>query len=264
MGWQGTWYNHKWERNASTVDDIYKKLAAKPNKEALGQLLLAFMTPNEIMEVFQRMIDQNVKLNRQPKLSDLNKAQLIMAYPLLEHQLDIEDFTDNMKIALARHDFKRFIGYLDINLLTREQIKHFLDPNKPYMLKYVMENMDEGRMQELFTILMWKTVLKRYPTKAKLIDIKTIRNQTELRRFVNDRPSILKYATVDDMKNCVIKGPTWVRIVAQLTPKQRRFIPVGFKEWAERDIFKEMLKGKKFKRFPAGWDNGLVDAEAKD
>lgn len=31
--------------------------------------------------------------------------------------------------------------------------------------------------------------------------------------------------------------------------------------WAKKDIFKEMLKGRKFKKFPDGWSEGLVDAE---
>lgn len=260
MGWHGTHYNHKWEHGATTVEDIYGKLGEKPNKEALGQMLLAYMSPNEIMEVFTRMVKQNASINRQPKISDMNKARLLMAYPLLETQFDIEDFSKNMKIALARRDFKRFIGYLDINELTRNQLKHFLDPQRPKMIKYVMDNLLDERMQLLFTIQMWKIVLKRHPSRAKLIDIRKIRNQTELRRFILSRPSLLKYSTVDDMKNCVITGPTWIRIVGEMTPKQRQYIPVGFKQWAERDIFTEMLRGKKFKKFPKDWADGIVDA----
>ena len=268
------WGNYKWEPNCSSVDDVYKKLDEKPSRQALGHMLCSFMTPAEIMEIFTRMMEQNTPCNHRPKISDVNKARLILLFPKLEELFPFEEFEENMQLALAFRRFDRFISNIDVNLLSRKQIKMFFeaaaadgdiklpkkeDRKKP--LQYLAKNMLPERMEEIFTVQMWREFIHHFPSKANLIDIKKMRNQTELRRFILAKPHIMRYQTVDDMKECIIPGPTWVRIIAKMQPNKRKHIPVGFKEWAKRDIFKEMLAGRKFKKFPDGWSEGLVDTE---
>ena len=121
---------------------------------------------------------------------------------------------------------------------TRKQIKYFFDANSVVPLQYLAHNMLPERMKELFTVEMWKVFIAQFPHKAKLFDITKVRNQTELRRLILAKPHILRYVTLDDMKNCVIDGPTWVRIITQMNPKKRKHVPAGFVDWAKKDIFK--------------------------
>jgi len=268
------WGNYKWEPGCTATDDIYKKLDTKPTRQALGHMLCSFMTPVEIMEIFERMMKEERPLNTRPKISDINKARLILLFPQLEEIFPFDEFEDNMKLALVFRDFDRFIGEIDVNLLTRKQIKMFFEyaafngdvinnkegPRKRKKpLQYLAKNMLPERMKEIFTVAMWREFIHHFPSKANMIDIKEMRNQTELRRFILDKPHILRWQTLDDMKNCVIDGPTWIRVVTQMQPAQRKHVPVGFKDWAEKEIFIKMLKGKKFKKFDKSWKEGLVD-----
>ncbi len=264
----------KWEPNTNTAHDLYKKLDSKDIRKALGNMLINFMTPNEIVAVFTRMVEQYTECNRTVKLSDINKARLIMMFPELEEVFDFEEFDDNMKLALAFRDFDRFIGYIDVNMLTRKQVKMFFEAaalggsvklpgkgpaaqKKP--LQYLGKNMLPERMEEIFTVDMWREFIHHFPSKANMIDIKKMRNQTQLRRFILDKPHIMRWQTLDDMKNCIIDRPTWIRIVTKMQPAQRKHIPAGFRDWAEKEIFVKMLKGRKFKKFDKKWKEGLGD-----
>lgn len=267
------WGNYKWEPGCTATDDIYKKLDQKPARQALGHMLCNFMTPQEIMEIFRRMENDERPCNRKPKIAAINKARLILLYPELEELFPFDEFEPNMQLALTFRDFDRFIGNIDVNLLTLKQVKMFFEAaamggdvmagKKPHErkkpLKYLAKNMLPERMEEIFTVEMWREFVHHFPSKAKLVDITKIRNQTQLRRFILDKPHIMRWQTLDRMKNCVITGPTWIRIVTQMPPSQKKHIPKGFKEWAERDIFVEMLKGKKFKKFDSKWKEGLGD-----
>ena len=210
----------KWERNTSATTDLYKKLDERDTRRALGNMLINFMSPAEIVNVFTRMLEHELPPNKLVKLSDINKARLLIMYPQLESVFDFDEFEDNLKLALALRDFDRFIGDIDINLLSRKQIKLFFDiaaqdgkrtfgkvNKKP--LQYLAKNMLPERMDEIFTIQMWREFIHHFPSKANLIDIKKLRNQTELRRFILDKPHIMRWQTIDDMKNCIIDGPTW-------------------------------------------------------
>ena len=250
-------WNLKWEPNTNTVKDLHRKLNEKEIRKALGNMLINFMTPQEIVGVFTRMVNEYTACNKQVKISDINKARLLMMFPQLQGVFDFTEFDDNLKLALALRDFDRFIGDIDINTLTRKQVKLILEAKEAKPMKYLVDNMLPERMQEIFTLEMWKMLLKRYPHKAKIFDITQVRNQTELRRFIMERPSVMKYQTVERMKASVIPGPTWVRIVTQMTPSKRKYFPIGFKQWAERDIFTEMLKGRRFKPFSKNWGEGL-------
>lgn len=249
------WWDGYEVRPGSDVKDIHAKMDKKTCKEKLVQVMIDYMSPKEIEEILLR----TTELNRKRRLSDVNRARILLLYPHMAEIWDPAELEINTLLALTFRDFDRFIGYIDINLLTRKQVRLFFDAEgdkRP--LKYIADNMLVERMKEIFTLDMWQMFLKRYPHRAKYFDIKAIRNQTELRRFILDKPFIMKYATLDDMKNCVIDGPTWVRIITKMEVKDRKYIPAGFADWAKKDIFKESLKGRRFKDFAKGWSKGLV------
>ena len=248
------WWRNYTPRPNADVKDIYAKISLEDSKEEVVDLLLSVMSAKEVTNLLDRLLDLNKR-----KFSDVTKAKLLHLYPHLKDIFPPENLARNTLLALLFHDFDTYIEYIDVNELTRKQIRLFLDAVDSRPAKYLAENMLPERMKEIFTVDMWQSFLGRFPKMIKNVDITRIPNQTELRNFILNRPHVMRYATLDDMKNCSIKGPTWVRIITKMTPKQRGHIPAGFREWAEKDIFKEMLKGKKFKNFKDGWSDGLQE-----
>jgi hypothetical protein len=254
----GPWWDNYEPKENSAPEDIYKKISHKEAKSRVMDILMANMSPVEIEAILER----SAECNKKHKVKDLDKARMILLYPSLEKHYPFEDLHENTQLALLFQDFDRFIGQIDVNLLTRKQIQLFfrVEPKRrKKVLGYLGRNMLPERMKEIFTMGMWRDFIDVFPQKVNMLDIKEIRNQTELRHFILDKPHVLRYATLDDMKNCVIDGPTWVRIVTKLPPGKRKHVPAGFARWVERDIFKEMLGGRKFKKFDKTWKDGLVD-----
>jgi len=268
MGWKGHMWNKRprdpwvaWEQATGSIEETVTDLRKDVAKNTLVHVMMSVMTSKEIEDILMRLNPANKSTRR---LSDLNRARLIVLYPKMEERFPLDELEVKVLIALCNYDFDKYIAYIDVNLLTREQVKYFLSHNNGKFMKYISDNLLPERMQEIFTTKMWGMLLKRFPSKAKFFDATRIRNQTELRRFLSARPSLFRQIPVETMKQCTIDGPTWVRIITKLPPAQRKYIDPAFRDWAKKDIFTEMLKGRRFKPFKSDWDEGIpekVDAE---
>ena len=218
-----------------------------------------FMSPKEIEEILSRAVKHG---QRKPwRIKDVDKARIILLYPQFEENYPFEELSDNVQIALLFRDFKRFEDRVDVNTLSRKQVRLFLEANSPGVnklaIKKLANEMTVERMQEIFTVDMWEEFISHYPQRTTYIDITRIRNQTHLRNLILAKPHVLRHCTIDDMRNSVIPGHTWIRIVSKLPEDKRKHVPVGFAEWVKKDVFKSSLKGKRFKDFGNEWLTGL-------
>lgn len=243
---------HFWNDDNS-LSGIRKKLEINNARSSFADILLTNMTPGEINSVLTRA----TKKDKSKNISQLDKARMLRLAPTLKSIYDPTELSLHYQIALASWNFDEFIEYVDVNKLTRYQIKLLFEAGSK-CVNYLMQNLNKETMQKSFSLEMWEKGLRAFPRKASYFNITKIRNQTDLRRFVKRRPSILKYATLDDLKDCIIDAPTWVRIATEMAPSRKKFFPVGFQNWAEKEMFKLRLTGRKFKPFKSNWRDGLA------
>lgn len=205
------------------------------------------------------------------RLGDLNdlptelRTQLIIAFPKTQARIDLSLLdADQRTILLCDKptvaNMKKFDWNAD-DMKTR-QYRYILNLGSNKLVQHMYENITDENLA-LFGVHEWETLLSYCKNAAARFDITKIRNQSHLRQMILNMPYILQYATIDDMQNCTIDAPTWIRIITQIEVKDRRHVPAGFKAWAGRDVFKKKLTGRKFKNFKADWTNGLYDGNEK-
>lgn len=218
---------------------------------SIANRVVAKMTPEEILE----------RLGDIRKLSTDTQAQLLVAFPKTRKVINVSKLSaDHRAIILCHRPTVAALKKFDWNAKDLK-LKHYeyvfkLGNNK--IVQNMYENISDEKLA-LFGTREWENLLGFCRNAARRLDIKTIRNQSHLRQLVKRKPHIMNYATVEDMQNCVIDGPTWIRIITQMPVKDRRHIPAGFKEWVGRDVFKQKLVGRKFKNFAPDWANGLQE-----
>lgn len=206
------------------------------------------------------------------RLGDLNKlpttlrTQLIIAFPKMQPHIDLSLLdADQRTILLCIKPTVANMKKFDWNAddMKVRQYRYVLSIGGNKLIQHMYENITDEKLA-LFGVNEWEGLLSYYRNAASRVDIKTIRNQSHLRHMILRNPHILHYATIDDMQNCAIDAPTWIRIIAKMPVKDRRHVPAGFKAWVNRDVFKKKLTGRKFKNFKSDWTNGLYDGDKKD
>lgn len=218
---------------------------------SIANRVVANMQPEEILE----------RLGDIRKLSTDTQAQLLVAFPKTRKVIDVSKLNADHRIIILCHRptveaMKKFDWNAKDLKLKHYQYALNLSNNK--IVQNMYENISDEQLA-MFGTREWEKLLGFCRNAARRLDIKTIRNQSHLRALVKHKPHIMNYATIEDMQNCVIDGPTWIRIITQMPVKDRRHIPAGFAEWVGRDVFKQKLVGRKFKNFAPDWMNGLQE-----
>ena len=216
----------------------------------IANKIVSTMEPHEIIE----------RLNN-VKLTDEFKTQLLLMFPKMHKIIDVTKLAaDYRTILLCDTPTKAKIKKFDINAndMLIKHYRYLMQHGDKSFIRHLYQNINDEKLV-LFKIEDWRSLLSYNVQMASRFDIKTIRNQSELRHFILYKPYILHYATLKDMQQCVIDVQTWIRIITKMTPKNREHVPAGFMDWARRDIFKKKLSGRKFKTFAADWMKGLKD-----
>ena len=200
------------------------------------------------------------------KLSAELKTQLIIAFPKMQSHINLSLLDADLRTILlcikpTVSNMKKFSW--NTNDMKVRHYRYILSHGNSKIVKHMFENITDEKLA-LFGINEWEDLLSYCRNAARRFDIKTIRNQSHLRHMILHKPHILHYTTINDMQNCTIDAPTWIRIIAKMSVKDRRHVPAGFKAWVGRDVFKQKLTGRKFKNFDPEWANGLYDGDKKD
>lgn len=211
-------------------------------------------------EIRERIVGKHLE-----GLADLGhniKAQLYIEYEELRKFIDISKLNPEARIAiLFSVPSRETIDQFDMNAddLTIDHYRLFVHNNSRFLTKLFYKKINKEKLRML-KAKDWERLIGDVPRSAKDFPIHKFRNANELRHLILARPRILKYLTLNDMKESVINGPTWVRIVSKLAREKRANIPTGFKDWAEKEIFRLSLSGKNFRKF-SEWKDGLADAD---
>lgn len=232
------------------METLSRKLYKNANAN-IANMIVDTMDADEIID----------RLGNVNKLKDELKAQLLLAFPKTHKVIDVTKLeADYRVIILCNRPTKVEIKKFNINAngMGVRQYRYLMRHGDKALVRHMYQNINDKKLA-LFKIEDWENLMSYHPQIAKRFDIKTIRNQSELRHLVLRKPHILRYATIKDMQQCVIDGPTWIRIITKLTQKNRGYVPAGFVDWVQRDIFKKKLSGRKFKAFRADWMEGLKD-----
>jgi hypothetical protein len=195
------------------------------------------------------------------KLSIDTQAQLLIAFPKTRKVIDVSKLkADHRVIILCHRPTVAAMKAFDWNAadLKLKHYEYVLNLSNNKIVQNMYENISDEKLA-LFGTREWEKLLGFCRNAARRLDIKTIANQSHLRQLVLRKPHIMNYATIEDMQNSKIDAPTWIRIITQMSVKDRRHIPAGFQHWVARDVFKHKLKGRKFKNFAPDWMNGLQD-----
>lgn len=241
---------YRWKGTESQMEALAQRLYKGANTE-IANMIVANMEADEIV---QRLGDLN-------KLSDELKTQLIIAFPKTYSHINVNLLeADHRTIILCLKPIVSRLKKFDMNAddMKVRQYRYILAHGNAKFIKHMYDNISDEKLA-LFGINEWETLLSYCRDAARRFDIKAIRNQSHLRYLILRKPHILHYASIDDMQNCTIDAPTWIRIITKMAVKDRRHVPAGFKAWVGRDVFKKKLTGRKFKGFVADWANGLQD-----
>jgi len=234
------------------VRQSVERLRANPGRDLRDHVMFE-MDRNEVRD---RIVGKDIT-----SLADLGHtimAQLYMEYEELRKFIDISKLNPEARIAiLFSVPSRETIDQFDMNAedLTIDHYRLFIHNNSKFLTKLFYKNINKEKLRVLNS-KDWERLIGDIPRSAKDFPITKFRSATELRKLILARPKILKYLTVEDMKKTPINGPTWVRIVSQLAREKRANVPAGFKDWAEKEIFRLSLGGKKFKKF-GDWKDGL-------
>lgn len=243
---------YAWDLQNGTGCWALETLAKKLYNGAATNIANMIVGTMDADEIVSRLGDMN-------KLKDEFKAQLLLAFPKTHKVIDITKLeADYRAIIFCNQPTKTKTKKFDVNAddMTIRQYRYIIQYGNKDLIRHIYQNINDKKLA-LFKVQDWENLILYNPKIAKRFDIKTIRNQSELRYLILRKPYILRYATIKDMQQCVIDGPTWVRIITKMTPKNRSNVPAGFIGWAKRDIFKKKLSGRKFKAFAANWTEGL-------
>jgi len=248
-----TWNNpqRKWyaPRGSSQMMSLATKLYKDANTE-IANLVIAKMEPEEILE----------RLGDVTKLKSISKAQILLKFPKMHKVIDVAELeADHRTIILCCRPTKGNLKKFDMNAddMKARQYQYILELGNKNLVSHMYKTLTDEKIA-LFQVDDWESLLSYIPQAGRRLDIKTIRNQSYLRHLILRRPHILRHATLEDMKNSVIDGPTWIRIIAKMSPKERAHVPAGFIGWTQRDVFKKQLGGRRFKNFGKDWMEGLA------
>ena len=194
------------------------------------------------------------------KLSNDLKTQILLTFPQMHKVIDASTLdADQRVILLCCRPTKACMKKFDVNAddLKLRQYRYMLAHGKT-MMQFIYDNITDEKLA-LFGVIEWGHLLAGSRNSARRLDIKAIRNPSDLRNLVLDKPYVMYHQTVEDMQNSVIDGPTWIRIITKMKVKDRGHIPKGFKAWVGRDVFKQKLVGRKFKSFAPDWTKGMQE-----
>lgn len=232
----------------SQIDALARKLFDGANN-SIAKLILQKLTPEEIMQHLEGV-----------KLSDELKTQILITFPKMHKMIDASTLdADQRVILLCCRPTKERMKKFDVNAddLKLRQYRYMLAHGKT-MMQFIYDEITDEKLA-LFGVIEWGHLLAGCRNSARRLDITSIRNQSDLRSLILNKPYIMYHQTVEDMQNSVIDAPTWIRIITKMKPKDRGHIPKGFKGWVDRDVFKQKLTGRKFKNFAPDWTNGMQE-----
>ncbi len=208
------------------------------------------MKPEEIMQHLEGV-----------KLSTELKTQILMTFPQMRKMIDVNTLdADQRVILLCTRPTVAALKKFDMNAddLKLRQYRYMLQIGGKKVMQFIYDNITDEKLA-LFGVEEWCTLLASCRNSARRLNIRNIRNPSDLRNLVLDKPYIMYHQTVEDMQNSVIDGPTWIRIITKMKVKDRGHIPKGFKAWVGRDVFKQKLVGRKFKSFAPDWTKGMQE-----
>ena len=254
MAWLGkvdrnyaSWKSHN---TGSRVESVARNLYTSANL-TIAKKIVGTMDAEEILR----------RLGGLDTLPDDLKAQVLISYPELHKHIDTNTLVpDHRVILLCLKPTKVRIRKFDFNaedLLLRHYDYLLAYGNKP-IINALCENLNDEKLA-LFKTGDWTLLLHYCPSMASRFNLREAKNLPELRGLILKHPSLLNHVTVEDMQNCLIDGPTWIRIITQMRARDRCWVPKGFKAWVARDVFKQRLTGRRFKNFAADWTNGLQE-----
>jgi hypothetical protein len=231
----------------------FQKALVTPMTGEIGRILLDIVTEDDIVRMFRERIANNA--NGAHGLDSVQLARMIIKYPRLEEVLSIKDISFDHFVIMAAEYPDRFLSRLDIAQLSPMHYRYLFNTGRKAVMRHIYKKCNKEELQKL-SIDTWLKLLKDIPSSAKHLHIDKIRNQTHLRRLIESRPTLMKYATLDQMKNSPIAPETWARLLAEIKPKYRALFPVGSKDWIEKSVFVRQLKGRRFKDFKE-WSTNL-------
>jgi hypothetical protein len=233
----------------SQIESLARKLFEGANN-SISKLILQKMTTEEIMQHLDGV-----------KLSNDLKTQILMTFPKMHKLIDANTLdADQRVILLCTRPTVAAMKKFDVNAddLILRQYRYMLQIGGRKIMQFVYDNISDEKIS-LFGVNEWGHLLASCRNSARRLKITYIRNPSDLRNLVLDKPYIMYHQTVEDMQNSVIDGPTWIRIITKMRVKDRGHIPKGFKAWVARDVFKKKLTGRKFKSFSPDWTNGMQE-----
>lgn len=244
--------NHYWgSRNTgSRVESVARNLCITANL-TIAERIIGSMDAEEILQ----------RLGGIDSIPEELKVQVLISYPKLHKYLDTNTLIANHRvILLCLNPTKVRIRNFDFNAddLLLDHYDYLLAYGDKLIINTLCENLNDEKLA-LFKTGDWVSLLHYCPSMAPRFNLREAKNLHELRQLILKHPSLLNHVTVEDMQNCLIDGPTWIRIITQMRPKDRCWVPKGFTAWAARDIFKQKLTGRRFKSFKADWTNGLQE-----
>ncbi len=231
----------------------FQKALVTPMTGEIGRILLDIVTEDDVVRMFRERIATNA--NGAHGLDSVQLARLIIKYPRLEEVLPLSDISFDHFVVMAAEYPDRFLMKLDINKLNPMHYKYLFNTGRKAISRHIYKKCNKEELQKL-SIDTWLKLLKDIPSSAKYLHIDKIRNQTYLRRLIQGRPTLMKYATLEQMKNSPIAPETWARLLADIKPKHRALFPAGSKEWIEKSVFVRQLKGRRFRDFK-DWSTNL-------
>jgi hypothetical protein len=222
----------------------FQKALVTPMNGVIGDILIDLVTDDDVV----RMVKNRIQARGSADLDALQLARLIIKYPALEEAVPLTDIKFDHLVVMATEYPTRFLSKLDVSQLNTLHYRYMFNSGHKAVMKHVYKKSKKEELQKLSTDT-WLKLLRVIPSAGKHLKIDRIRNQTELRRLIEERPTLMRYATLDQMQKSPIKPETWARILANMKPKYRAMFPVGSKEWIEKAIFVRQLKGNRFKDF---------------
>lgn len=241
-------YNRSFDTAQRRVD----KIRNNPDRE-LRELVTSKMSDREVLTALVGR-----KFERLCELSPENKAKIYIRHPDARPYIDFEKLNADARTAiLFSVPSKEIQDLYDMNAkdLTMDHYRMFIHSYTKFHTKFFYKKVARKVLLDL-KITDWKKLIGDIPRAARDFPIRKVRNQTGLRSLIIERPKIFKYITLDDMKASVISAPTWCRIIEEIPAAKRVYVPRGFIEWAEKEIFRLSLSGKNFKKF-GDWRVGL-------
>jgi hypothetical protein len=232
------------------VESVARNLYTAANL-TIAKRIVASMDAEEILQ----------RLGGIDSMPEELKVQVLISYPALHKHIDTNTLNaDNRVILLCLNPTKVRIRKFDFNAndLLMRHYDYLLAYGHRSLVNALCENINDEKLA-LFKTGDWSVLLHYCPTLAPRFNLREAKNLSDLRYLILKHPSLLNHVTVEDMQNCLIDGPTWIRIITQMIQKDRCWVPKGFTAWVARDVFKQKLTGRRFKPFKADWTNGLQE-----